>query len=73
VDDRPASVFRDEGGPTCASTAPLAGVIDGTTCMAHDAHEKRTRFRDAPAASVAGRVGQRVDRNAPNTASEYGF
>jgi hypothetical protein len=45
-------------GPTCASTAPLATVIDGTTHMARDTHEKRARFRGAPAASVAGRVGQ---------------
>lgn len=39
---------------TCASPAPLAGAIDGTMRMAHDAHEKRARFRDAPAAPLAG-------------------
>ena len=60
VYDRPASVFRDEGGPTCASPAPLAASLDGTTRMARDVHEKRPGFEAAPAASGAGRVGRRV-------------
>ncbi len=56
--------------PTCASTAPLAGSIDGTTRMARDVYEKRARFPDAPAASVAGRVGRRINRNARCSALE---
>ena len=68
--DGSASTCRGEGGPTCASPAPLAGLIDGTTRMAHDAHEKRARFRDAPAASGAGRVGRQIDKKASVLASE---
>ena len=40
-----------------ASSALLAGVIDGTMRMARDSHEKRTKFEAAPAASLAGHVG----------------
>jgi hypothetical protein len=70
VRSRSAAALRAEGGPTCASPAPLAGSIDGTTRMARDAHEKRARFPDAPAASGAGRVGRQIDRDVPHSALE---
>jgi len=40
---------------------------------AHHVHEKRAKFEAAPAASIAGDVGRRVDRTATNIALEKAF
>jgi len=37
---------------------------------ARDTYEKRTRFEAAPAASIAGDVGRRLDRDVPHSALE---
>ena len=57
VCDRPASVFRAEGGPTMALTCAAGGFNRWHHATAQNAHEKRPGFEAAPAASGAGRVG----------------
>jgi len=56
--------------PNAGPQARRWQVCRSAQLMARDTHEKRAGFGAAPAASLAGHVGRRVDRNIPNLALE---
>ena len=60
VYDRPASVFRDEGGPTLGFTCAAGSFDRWHRVLARHAHVKRTGCLDAPAASGASHVGRQI-------------
>ena len=64
----PATALRIESGPTLGLKRAAGSFDKWHHATAQDAHEKRTKFQAAPAASLAGHVGPRVDRSAASTA-----
>ena len=60
------------GGPTLGLKRAAGNLHRWHHATAQDAHEKRHGLRAAPAASLAGHVGRRVDLDTPSTALEKG-